>query len=171
MDEISTGRWFVAATQVGRETIAETNLQRQGFNVWFLRQKKTVKHARRRVEKLVSFFPGYIFVHLDLEKDRWRSVNGTLGVRALIMQGGMPTACPVGLVEKFQELAEADGTLNIDSYLVAGADVRITSGPFADIIGTLVSMERTDRARVLLKLLNGEVVATIGKSALAPAKM
>lgn len=171
MERSSTGRWFVAATQVGRETVAEVNLQRQGIDVWFLRQRKTVRHARRRIEKLVSFFPGYIFVHLDLEKDRWRSVNGTLGVRALIMSGGLPIACPAGLVENFQELADLDGTLNIDSYLVEGAEIRITSGPFADVVGTLICMERADRARVLLKMLNGEVVATVGKRALSPANI
>lgn len=96
LGQSSSGRWYVAATQVGREDSAESNLRRQGFPVWFPRQKKTVKHARRRIEKIISFFPGYMFVFLDLERDRWRSVNSTIGVRALVMQGGFPSLARPG---------------------------------------------------------------------------
>lgn len=145
------------------------NLRRQGFEVWYPRQKKTVRHARRRIDKLVSFFPGYQFVFLDIERDRWRSVNGTMGVRSLVMQGGLPCPCPRGLVERLQDLTDADGLLDMSAHLTEGGTVRILSGPFADAVCTLISLDGAARARVLLQLLHGEVVVSINKSFLTPA--
>ena len=31
-----------------------------------------------------GLFPGYLFVSIDMEADRWRSVRSTIGVRELI---------------------------------------------------------------------------------------
>ena len=37
-----------------------------------------------------AFFPGYLFVHLDLEKDRWQKINSTIGVNKIISFGSYP---------------------------------------------------------------------------------
>jgi transcription antitermination factor NusG len=55
---------------------------------------KTIRHARKLTNVTAPLFPGYIFVQLDLTRDRWRSVNGTFGIASLIMQGERPHAVP-----------------------------------------------------------------------------
>jgi transcription antitermination factor NusG len=161
-------RWYAAASQPGREDIAQLNLRRQGFVSWLPRQRRMVRHARRTIEKNVAFFPGYLFVSLDLATDRWRPINGTVGVRSLIMQGDSPLACPVGLIENMQDASDADGLVNEQAGLVEGGVVRVLVGPFAEMVGTLSRLEGASRARVLLALMQSQVAVQMDVRDLTP---
>lgn len=164
-----TIRWYVASTRPGCETAAEVNLARQGFTTWTPRQVRVVRHARRRLEKRVPFFPGYLFVQLDVGQQRWRSVNGTFGVRGLIMQGEQPLPCPQGLVEDLQALTGGDGIFSAATVIAPGDAVRVASGPMAELVGVLIGLDGAGRARVLLKLLNTDIIATLDAARLTPA--
>lgn len=162
-------RWYVASSHIGREDLALSNLRRQGFVSWLPRQRRMVRHARKTVEKSVAFFPGYIFVSLDLATERWHSINGTVGVRSLIMQGGRPIACPAGLIENLQLASDAAGLVNEQSRLAEGGPVRVLVGPFAEMVGTLTRLEGSSRARVLLDLMQSQVVVQMDSRDLEPA--
>ncbi|WP_292073797.1 transcription termination/antitermination NusG family protein [Mesorhizobium sp.] len=162
-------RWYVAQTLVGREDIAELNLSRQAFHVWMPRQTRVVRHARRRLEKRVSFFPGYIFVLLDVDRQRWRSVNGTFGVCSLVMQGGeRPLPCPKGLVEGLQALTNDEGIFDGAEGLRHGDAVRVISGPLAELVGTLIHHDGAGRARILLQMMQGQVSVALPAKNLVP---
>jgi transcriptional antiterminator RfaH len=162
-------RWYAVCHQVGREDLAEANLLRQGFDTFVARQMRTVRHARRLLTRRSSYFPGYMFVHLDLERDRWRSVNGTFGVRSIVMNGERPTPCPVGLVERLIEMSDVDGILDFTPRLQVGDNVRLLSGPLADLVGRLERLDGASRARVLLSVMNGEIAVTVQAKDLAAA--
>jgi transcription antitermination factor NusG len=161
-------RWYVAQTLVGREDVAELNLGRQAFQAWMPRQTRVVRHARRRLEKHVAFFPGYIFVLLDVDRQRWRSVNGTFGVSSLIMQGERPLPCPKGLVEGLRALTNDDGIFNGAEGLRHGDAVRVISGPLAELVGTLIRHDGAGRARVLLQMMQGQVAVALPAKNLVP---
>src|SRR5688572_10645092 len=99
LSSMQESRWYAATTHPHRESHAESNLKSQGFVVADLRRRKTVKHARRFHTVLAPIFPGYLFVRLNLSSHRWRSVNGSYGVRSLIMAGELPVPVPNGIVE------------------------------------------------------------------------
>lgn len=164
-------RWYVVSASPGSESVAETNLRRQGFSTWTPRQLRVVRSARRRIEKRVPFFPGYLFTQLDVERQRWRSVNGTFGVRSLIMAGGRPLPCPRGLVEDLQVLTGRDGIFNAAAAARPGDTVRLVSGPMAQLVGTLEHLDGAGRARVLLKLLNSDILVTLDAARLEPVAM
>jgi transcription antitermination factor NusG len=150
-------RWYAASVSPGKESIAERHLSIQGFAAFLPRCEKTTRHARRIETRPAAYFPGYLFVALDVTRQRWRSVNGTFGVRSLIMQGDRPTPVPSGLVERFMTLTGEDGLLDFSGGLAAGASVRILSGPFAEMIGRLDRLDPAGRARVLIAIMNGEI--------------
>lgn len=150
-------RWYAVSLLPGREERAEWHLRRQGFAPFLPRQKRTVRHARRHLVRHAAFFPGYMFVSLDIEVDRWRSINGTVGVRSLIMHGPRPVPCPPGLVEQFIALTDAEGLLNFSSTLEVGNAIRVLSGPFAELVGKLERLDSTDRAHVLLEFMGREI--------------
>lgn len=164
-----TDRWYVAATQPGREIVAEQHLGRQGFHTWTPHQIRTVSHARRRYDKRVPFFPGYMFVSLDVDRHRWRQVNSTLGVRSLVMVGERPLACPAGLVENLQSLADENGMFNAAASMKPGDAVRVVAGPFAELAGTLISIDSADRAKILLQMMRSDIAVTLNVGKLAPA--
>jgi transcription antitermination factor NusG len=153
----SATRWYAAGVFAGKETIAEQQLHKQGFLSFVPRSEKTVRHARRLLTRAVAYFPGYMFVALDVSQQRWRSVNGTFGIRSLIMQGDRPLPAPAGLVERFIALTGEDGLLDFRGGLTTGTSVRILSGPFADMVGRLDRLDPAGRARVLVAIMNGEI--------------
>jgi transcriptional antiterminator RfaH len=152
-----TTRWYAASVFAGKEAIAEQQLGRQGFLSFVPRREKTVRHARRLSTSTAAYFPGYMFVALNVTQQRWRSVNGTFGIRSLVMQGDRPLAAPSGLVERLIALTGDDGLLDFSDGLTAGNSVRILSGPFAAMVGRLDRLDPAGRARVLVAIMNGEI--------------
>lgn len=162
-------RWFVVQTQPHKEVQAGVNLGNQGFQSFLPRIRKTVRHARRSRTALAPLFPRYLFVSLDLGRERWRSVNGTFGVSRLVSHGTWPAPVPHGLVEELMAITEQVGAIDLRNALTPGESVRFLSGPFAETIGRLVALNDTGRARVLLELLGSEREISVAAEILAPA--
>jgi transcription elongation factor/antiterminator RfaH len=163
-------RWYVVHTQTHREFGAQTQLAAQGFRTFLPLHRKTVRHARKLRTVSAPFFPRYLFVALDLSRDRWRSVNGTFGVAGLVMGDEFPVAVPSGVVEGLGAACTADGHLRLGETLGLGDRVRVLSGPFADLVGELARIDGAGRVTVLLRLLGGEVPVSIPRVALMPVR-
>jgi transcriptional antiterminator RfaH len=161
-------RWYVVHTLPHRELQAQLQLEAQGFRSFLPRQRKTVRHARKLRTVTAAFFPRYLFVALDLTRDRWRSVNGTFGVARLVTGEDYPLPVPVGLVEALIAACNADGHLQLAGSLELGQPVRVLTGPFAALIGKIGRIDGGGRVQVLLQLLGGTVPVQIGRDALAP---
>jgi transcriptional antiterminator RfaH len=162
-------RWFLAHTLPKSEWKAELHLGAQGFRTFQPQIRKTIRHARQLKTVRAPLFPRYLFVILDLERDRWLSVRSTVGVSSLFSsRDGRPVPVPVGIVESLIERSE-DTVTRLDSNLVQGQQVRILTGPFADFVGMLERLNEAGRVRVLLEMMGTAVPVTLHRSALAPA--
>ena len=161
-------RWFVARVLAHQENRAQFNLHRLGFRSFLPRLRRTIRHARKLRDTLNPLFPGYIFIVIDLSKQRWRSINGTFGVASLIMGAEQPTPVPPGVVEALVEY-ESRGVVRFDDGLEIGQKVRILSGPFAETICRLADLDDRGRVRVLLEIMGMEVAAQLDRSATASA--
>jgi len=137
-------------------------LARQGFDAWLPRYRKTRRHARSFQTTVAPLFPGYVFVRLDTSAQRWRSVNGTFGVRSLISQDGEPARLPGAFVESLQMRTDADGIVGPEAApLPLGSKVRVVAGPFADYVGTLIRLDSRQRVTLLLSMLGGAITASV----------
>ena len=161
-------RWFVARTLPHYENTAHSNLHRMGFRSFLPRFRRTIRHANKLRNVLAPLFPGYIFVILDLSRDRWRSVNGTTGVASLIMGVEQPMPVPPGVVEALISRVGSSGALRLDRGLEVGETARILSGPFAETLCRIERLDDRGRVRVLLEIMGGQVVAQVDRSALRP---
>ena len=150
-------RWFVAFTQARRELLAVENLRRQGWQTFLPFQVATRRHARKFRTVQAPVFPRYVFVALDLDRHRWRSVNGTFGVQRLVMAADRPLRVPVGVVETLMQSTDRSGNLKFTAALEPGSRVRLASGPFADMLGVLSALEASGRVEVLLEMLGGSI--------------
>jgi transcriptional antiterminator RfaH len=163
-------RWYVARTLPQREGYAARQLANQGFRAFVPRYWKNRKHARKVETVSAPLFPRYIFIVIDRTRNRWRSINGTLGIDRLLTYGGEPQAVPIGVVEKLMATADAQGNIRFDFRLREGQAVKITAGPFADLVGQLERLDDNGRVRVLLEILGGKVRVTLPPGLLAPAQ-
>ena len=160
-------RWYVVRTQPHRETQAARQLENQDFRIYVPRIMKSRRHARKFETILAPLFPRYMFIVLDLRRDRWRSVNGTLGVDHLLMRGGEPEPVPRGLVEQLTEVTSADGVVRCGPALHEGQSIRVTAGPFAELVGTLERLDDQGRVRVLLDILGGKTPVLLARNLVA----
>ena len=151
--------WYAVAVQPHADALAGTHLRRQGFSVFAPTLTRTVRHARRFVTKQAPLFPGYLFIALDLERDRWRAVNGTRGVRGILTAGDRPARVPEPVV---RELMALEGS---EAVWPEGAALEMVAGPFAGLVGRLVRLDGAARVTVLLQLIGADRAVSVPRAA------
>jgi transcriptional antiterminator RfaH len=166
---VAGDRWYVAHTQPRAESRAVGHLERQGFSMFCPRYRKTVRHARKARHVLAPLFPNYLFLRLDASPNLWRAVNGTRGVVHLISQGETPAPLPHSVVEGLLAKMDARGVMDWTPTFKIGQAIRITVGPFADLVGKLEHLNAAGRVRVLLDLLGRSVSVALRCEALIAA--
>jgi transcription elongation factor/antiterminator RfaH len=159
--------WYVAQTLHHREKLAELHLNAQGFRTFFPRFRKTVRHARQLRNVIAPVFPGYIFVSFNRERDRWRSINGTLGVARLITAQQQPVRVPPGIVEALIAGLDGSDLVTFNGGLMLGQTVRIIAGPLAGGLGVLQRLDARGRVRLLLEIMGGQAPVVIDRSHIA----
>lgn len=164
----SCGQWFLVSTQTGREDLAALHLSRQGYRPFVPSSWRTIRHARKIRTERAAYFPGYLFVPLDLERDCWRPIDGTIGVLRVVKANGRPLPAPRGLVDALIAMTDATGSLDlVGAAPKPGQSARIIRGPFADQLVTIDSLKGAERVRVLLQLMNNTVPVEVSRQDLA----
>lgn len=162
-------RWFLVYTLPKREIQALMRLRVQGFKAYLPQYLRTTRHARQLRTFRAPLFPRYLFIVLDLERDRWLCVRGTIGVSSLVGCDERPLPVPRGIIEALIAQGDDNGLIQFGDGLQAGQKVRIASGPFADFVGTLDRLDDTGRVRLLLDMMGSEIAITLPRSGILPA--
>ncbi len=156
-------RWYVIQSQPNAERKAIAHLERQGFRTYLPRYLKRRRHARRVEIVPAPLFPRYLFVAIDLEAQRWRSIFSTVGVSRLVCNGEMPTPIPDHVLGKLRAREDNDGFVRLERRpsFQAGDRIRVVEGAFADCLGLYEGMRDSDRIAILLDLLGRKVRVTV----------
>jgi transcriptional antiterminator RfaH len=164
-------RWFVAHTHPHAEAKAMAHLNRQGFHIYFPRYLKRRRHARRIETVAAPLFPRYLFVAIDLNMHRWRSICSTVGVSRLVCNGDDPTPVPEGVVETLRTREDAGGFIKLDCRprFCAGDRVRVLDGAFSSCLGLFEGMAERERIAILLDLLGRKVRVVLDADLVAAA--
>jgi transcriptional antiterminator RfaH len=163
-------RWYAIHALPRQEVRARAQLENQNFRTFLPLGLRTVRHARKLQTLAAPFFPRYLFVVLDLKRQRWRSINGTIGVAGLVMQGDLPASVPQGVVESLMGLTDDRGLLQLGRDLQVGDSVRITAGPFFESLAICERLDDRGRVRVLLDIMGGQVPVRMNRDFLIAAK-
>jgi transcriptional antiterminator RfaH len=161
---VTTGsQWYVVQTQRQAETRAEINLGRQGFKSYLPKYQRIRRHARREEIVARPLFPRYLFVALDLARDRWRAVQSTFGVSQFVFAGDAPARVPGQVICEIRAREGEDGfvRLGLPPGMVPGTSARIIDGIFADAPVVIEHVSDAHRVAVLLQLLGREVSVSV----------
>lgn len=109
---------------------------------------------------MAPFFPRLIFVALGLDRDQWRSVNGTLGVACLVMGDDRPISVPEGFVENLMSVLNGMQKLEIGNKLHVNGNAQFRDGPFSDLICHVQNIDTKGRVKVLMELMGRPVPVT-----------
>lgn len=158
-------RWYAVYCHSGGEWEAARQLRNQGFRVLLPWSKQTRKLRHALEEKNVPLFPAYLFVNMNIATDRWRSVNGTRGVKTLLMTNAQtPLPLPVGVIEHLERQCAVGGFIEKDGMAQAsyepGSPIEIIAGPLSGTIGTCVE-STSGVIKVLIDILGRETVISL----------
>lgn len=156
LQEPDDGRaWYVIHCYAGYENkvrhgieqrIETMNMQDYIFDVVVpTKEEIEIKEgSRKTIERRV--FPGYILVQLVLTEESWYVVRNTPGVTGFVGMGNDPTPLREEDVAKILKNME-EGAPTVKFNFRLGEKVRIRTGPFAEMIGSVSEIDG-DRAKV-----------------------
>lgn len=160
-------QWYVVNTYSGHENKVKEKLEMRAesmdmkdfiFRVIVPEQKIVEEKDGVTKEKIKKMFPGYILVEMVMSDEAWYVVRNTPGVTGFIGSSGKG-AKPTPL-----QPFEVDNILNnmgmsrldVNKELEVGSKVKITSGPFAGMFGTIDTVDLPNQKINLLVDLFGQ---------------
>jgi transcriptional antiterminator RfaH len=138
-------------------------LDAQGFRAFLPQYLRRRKHARREECKPYPLFPRYLFVELNIAVQRWRSVNGTMGVSRLVGNELGPIPVAGGVVEELMRRRDEKGLIALAEgpRFALGDKVRILGGAFASVLGLFEGIADHERVSILVELLGRKTRVTL----------
>jgi transcriptional antiterminator RfaH len=149
--------WTVAQIESQREKTAADFLKQSGFATYLPQLK--LKRSNGQPQRIVPFFPGYLFVQII---ERWYPVRWSVGVIRLLMTGDHPADVGDDIINAIRRREGRDGFVKIPKYgLQLGQSVHVVKGSFAGHLAVFDGMAGQDRSRILLELLGRKVLTVL----------
>ncbi len=151
-------KWYVIQAYSGYEQkvkrALEERIRTSGLADRFgeiLIPAEEVQGAKRKTQR--AFYPGYVFIQMDLDETTWHLVRNTPKVAGFI-GGKHPAPVPEAEIRTIQEQM-ADGQAKPKPRVVfePGDHVRVTDGAFANFTGTVEEVNpEKQKVRVLVSI-------------------
>jgi transcriptional antiterminator RfaH len=146
--------WYVLHSKPRKEEFLLDQLLSHKFEAYCPMLKVTPVNPRSR--KRVPYFPGYVFLRVDLAQEKASSLQWMPGSTGFVSFDGLPARVPESLVHTLKQKIEAVNAAGGETLheLEPGQVVRVIGGPFAGYEAIFdTRLPGTERVRVLLKLL------------------
>lgn len=155
--ELDRHEWFVVQTKPRKEKTAFLNLEAQSFQAFLPMIDRSVNVRGRTKNVLVPLFSGYMFVCVEMARQRWRSINSTFGVTRLIGNGERPAKVPQAFITSLLKMAGENGEIKFRPELSAGDRVRFVGGVYEDWEGVVERADDMDRVSLLIDIVSRKV--------------
>ena len=156
-------RWYLIQTKPRQEARAEEHLQRQHFECYRPLQSGERKRSNRTsVEE--ELFPGYLFIRMDQVHDNWYPIRSTRGVARIVTFGGHPVPVRDELIEQIRQRLSAPAPRMV---FTQGEPVLTKAGGFCDVEAIFLATDGTERAVILLNMLQRQQKVVLPISSLA----
>jgi transcription antitermination factor NusG len=151
--------WYALRSKPQKEEVVSKQVYERGFEVFYPRLRVNPVNPRSR--KVKPYFPGYLFVRVDIEAVGLSSFQWLPHSNGLVSFGGEPSLVPDNLIHaimrRVKEISDAGGEVFDDLH--KGDVVRIGYGPFEGYEAIFdARLPGTERVRVLLQFLSDRYV-------------
>jgi transcriptional antiterminator RfaH len=164
------GTWFVVHTKPRQESVAQEQLERQGYPVYFPRLSLPRLRRSRWSDVVEPLFPRYLFVRVEVGEQALTPIRSTRGVCSVLRFGDRYAEVPPSLVASLRARANEAGLHVLsDLGLRRGDRLHIIAGPFEGFEAVFESQIGADRVRVLLEVLGAAASVTLPKACMVPA--
>ena len=165
-------RWYLIRAKRARESLARSNLERQGYELYFPRLCVSVRSRGLPRDRIVPLFPGYLFLHLNEGNQSLGPVRSSVGVTGVVQFGSRYAIVPDAVIQDLRMRADpASGLHRLASRpsLLPSAIVTVTAGPFSGLEGVFEREAGSKRVVVLLKLLGADAQINVPAEFIIPS--
>ena len=163
-------RWFAIRTQPRKELLARRHYRRRGFFAYLPQLIVTRRHARRVDRVPRPLFPGYLFLHLAPEEERWTTLASTIGAVGPVRFGDHHPPVPDWVIEGIRLHEDEHGFLSKEFSKQAafkpGEKVVVLVNHLEELTGIFHAKRGEDRALILLDILRSQVPTEVPLDAL-----
>jgi transcription antitermination factor NusG len=150
-------QWYVIQSKPQKEKLLYEQLCLREIEAYY--PSIRIKPVNPRARKFKSYFPGYLFVHVDLDLVGTSALQWVPGAIGLVKFGGEPASIAESLLQAIRSKIEKNGA--DDSYYAArfkhGDTVSINEGPFSGLKAIFdTRLSGSQRVRVLLEVLRDQ---------------
>jgi len=155
-------KWYVLQSHPRREDLLFKHVTTLGFDCYYPTISVHPKNPRAR--KRLPYFPGYLFVHIDLLEigdSMFKWMPYSVG---LVSFGGEPAMIQESIIQAISAHVVNVNTQKIEDHLKIkpGDPIEISSGPLKGLEGILdMRLSGKQRVRVLLKLLSQDSTISV----------
>lgn len=147
--------WYALQSKPNKEEALFQQLQNQGIDVFFPRIR--VNPVNPRARKIKAYFPGYMFVHADIQALGISTFQWMPFARGMVVFGHEPATVPDSLIQAIRRRVEQVNAAGGEIFegLQKGEKVLIHEGPFAGYEAIFdLRLPGSERVRVLIQLLS-----------------
>lgn len=148
-------QWYALHVKAHKERVVHDYLVAQQIKNYY--PYLQVQPVNPRSRKRRPFFPGYIFVCIDLDEMGHNALRWTEGTHGLVTFGDEPARVPEHLIQEVQRRVEEINAAGgkILPEILPGDKVRIVEGAFEGYEAIFdISLAGKDRVQVLLSYLS-----------------
>ncbi len=143
-------KWYVVHTQTGSEEKAKAGLEFKMASTLLknfvsevvvpTEQVSEIRSGKKRITER-KFFPGYLLVKMEMNKESWYMVKSTPGITGFIGPGRKPTAISIDEVNSILRRTEDTETKPTPKVSFdINESIRIAQGPFANFNGSVMEV-------------------------------
>jgi transcription elongation factor/antiterminator RfaH len=159
--------WYVLQSKPHKENQLSAYMESQGFEVFYPTIR--VQPVNPRSSKIRPYFPGYLFVHADLEAVGISALQWVPGAVGLVQFVDHVAPVPDYIIHELKRRVadiEAAGGRQLEG-LKQGDPVRITHGPWAGCEAIFdLRLSGSARVQVLLEMLGRLVKVEVNEDAI-----
>ena len=149
--------WYVLHSKPNKEELLREQLVIRNIETFYPYIR--VQPVNPRSRKIKAYFPGYVFVHVDLERVGLSTLQRMPGATGFVMFDSQPSMVPDALIHAIKKKVDGINTAGGELFLELkqGDLVEVQSGPFAGYEAIFdARLPGSERVRVLLKMLQGQ---------------
>jgi transcriptional antiterminator RfaH len=163
-DSLSERRWWVLHTKPRQEKSVARQLLALQIPFFLPQTPRTSISRGRKRQAFVPLFANYVFLH-GTEHDRRRSLetNRLVSVLSVADDAELWTD-----LRQIHRLIESKAPLTVESRLEPGQRVRVKSGSFAGLEGTVLARRRKTRLLVVVRVMQQGVSCEVDDFLLEP---
>ena len=155
-------KWYAIHSKSRHEDVVLNGLKKKLIEAFLPKMQVMSRRKDRRKTILVPIFPGYVFVHSDLNLNQYWDIIKTYGVVRILGIQGKPVPVKDEEIASLKALHGTDRTVRNQAYMKEGDMVIIMEGPLKGLTGFYLRHKgKVDKVVISIELLQRSLAVEV----------